>query len=184
MFIISSAVLNIILTFLISVKSINDHLQQLLFGVLRLLSGIACNFYAVAVVIAIEICGPSKRVMASNIIYYFYVLGEFLVVFFAYFVTDFRVYYGILTGIITLIAFYFWFLPESPRWLLANNRSSQAYLVFKRIAKSNKKDFENLNELECLKKESTNNRVGPNINLCDTANLEPLKETKKVNAVS
>jgi hypothetical protein len=26
--------------------------------------------------------------------------------------------------------------------------------------------------------------VGPNINLCDTANLEPLKETKKVNAVS
>jgi OCT family organic cation transporter-like MFS transporter 4/5 len=151
---------------------------------LRLLSGIACNFYAVAVVIAIEICGPSKRVMASNIIYYFYVLAEFFLVSFAYFVTDFRVYYGILTGIITLIAFYFWFLPESPRWLLANNRSSQAYLVFKRIAKSNKKDFENLNELECLKKESTNNRVGPNINLCDTANLEPLKETKKVNAVS
>lgn len=184
MFIIANAVLNIILTFLISAKNIDADLQQLFFGIVRLFCGIASNVYAVAVVIAIEICGPSKRVMAANIIYYFYILGEFLVVFFAYFVTDFRVYYGILTGIMTLIACYFWFLPESPRWLLANKHIAQAYLIFKRIAKSNKKDFENLNELECLKKESANNRVGHKINPLDTANLEPLKEGKKVNTVS
>jgi hypothetical protein len=51
MFIVANAVLNILLTILISIKSIDVGTQQILFGVIRLFCGISSNVYAVAVVL-------------------------------------------------------------------------------------------------------------------------------------
>ena len=102
-------------------------------------------------------CGPSKRVTAANFIYYFYILGEFIVVAMAYLIkNDYRLLYAVYTAIMTLIVFYFWIVPESPRWLMTKKKYSDAFKVFKRIAVSNKKSFEFLNELEVLNKREHN----------------------------
>ena len=104
--------------------------------------------------IAIEMCGASKRVTANNFIYYIYILGELVVVVFAYFIRDFKPLYTAYTSVMVAFLFYFWYVPESPRWLLAKNKNNEAYKVFKRIAQSN--DKHDLNELESIR---TNNRL-------------------------
>ena len=42
-------------------------------------------------------------------------------------------------------------VPESPRWLMSKGRTNEAYKVFKKIAKANKKQLSSLIELENLK---------------------------------
>jgi hypothetical protein len=38
-------------------------------------------------------------------------------------------------------------MPESPRWLITKNRTDDAYTIFKRIAKSNKRSIPDTCEL-------------------------------------
>lgn len=108
MFILANALINIILAVLINFKPFDENTQQISFAVLRLLSGVASNVYSVCVVLAIEICGPSKRVMAANSIYYLYIAGEFIVVLFAYFIKDYKILYASYTALMTSFIFYFW----------------------------------------------------------------------------
>jgi MFS transporter, OCT family, solute carrier family 22 (organic cation transporter), member 4/5 len=106
-------------------------------------------------------CGASKRVTANNFIYYIYILGEVVVVLFAYLIRDYRQLYAAFTLLMTLFLFYFWYVPESPRWSMAKNLNNEAYKVFKRIAKSNKKSEDSLVLLESIKEHkinSVNNR--------------------------
>ena len=69
---------------------------------------------------------------------------------------DYRLLYAVYTAIMTLIVFYFWIVPESPRWLMTKKKHSDAFKIFKRIAVSNKKSFEFLNELDVMKKREHN----------------------------
>lgn len=88
-------------------------------------------------------------------------MGEVVVVLFAYLIRDFRYLYAAFTLLMTLFLFYFWYVPESPRWLMAKNLNNEAYKVFKRIAQSNKKSEDNLELLESIKEHkinTTNNR--------------------------
>ncbi len=161
---------------LIYFKPFDLETQQLSFAVLRFLSGIASNVYSVCVVLAIEICGPSWRVTAANSIYYLYILGEFVVVLFAYFISDYKVLYVSYTLLMFSFMFYFWLVPESPRWLITKNRSNDAYKIFKRIARSNKKTIENLNELEELNLTNNNNN---NKNENSTSNIAANENDKQ-----
>lgn len=169
MFIISTAVLNILLSILLYTKPFDEHTNQILFGALRLLTGIASNVYSVCVVLAIEICGPTKRVMAANFVYYAYIFGEFFVVFFAYLIKDYPLLYMAYTSLMCLVVLYFWVVPESPRWLITKNKISKAYKILKRIAISNKKPIESLNELESL-----------NMDRITTEITNPTPETEKL----
>jgi hypothetical protein len=68
------------------------------------------------------------------------------------FKNDYRVLYAVYTAIMTLIMLHFWIVPESPRWLMTKKKYSDAFKVFKRIAVSNERSFEFLNELDVMKK--------------------------------
>lgn len=57
---------------------------------------------------------------------------------FAYFIHDWRWLQVALTIPGVLFLFYYWFIPESTRWLLANNKKSKAIEQIQRIARSNK----------------------------------------------
>jgi MFS transporter, OCT family, solute carrier family 22 (organic cation transporter), member 4/5 len=172
-FIVASVVINILQSILIYFKPFDLETQQLSFAVLRFLSGIASNVYSVCVVLAIEVVGPSWRVTAANSIYYLYILGEFVVVLFAYFISDYKVLYASYTLLMFSFMFYFWLVPESPRWLITKNRSNDAYKIFKRIARSNKKVIENLNEIEEL------NLTGNNKNENSASNIAANENDKQ-----
>lgn len=75
--------------------------------------------------------------IAGVIFMMFFSLGFMLMGVLAFFVTDWRFYQIALTipGLIFLA--YWWIIPESTRWLLANNRKYKAIKQIKRIAESN-----------------------------------------------
>lgn len=113
--------------------------------------------------------------MASNSSNYFFILGQFVAVFFAYFIRDFRLLYCAYTSVVVLMLTYFWqvaflaqtrhnsilahhyfdfsflrLVPESPRWLMVNGKKDKAFKIFARVAKSNKRCLDELQELKML----------------------------------
>lgn len=173
-FLLANAIVNILMTVLINVKFEDLKFQQYVFGVLRLCSGITTNVYAISVVLVIEICGPSKRVTAANFAYYLYIIGEFLVVLLAYLIRDYRVLHATFSAIMVSFLFYFWIVPESPRWLMTKERNNEAYRIFRRIAISNNKNCDELNELNALKRITS--RTSPS-GREDLNSVSPIKTT-------
>lgn len=93
--------------------------------------------FLVAYVIAMEMVGPKDRLFAGVIIMMFFSFGYVLTASFAYFITDWRwLQIGLtLPGILFLS--YWWFIPESARWLLSKNRKSEAMVIIKQAAREN-----------------------------------------------
>ena len=95
--------------------------------------------------LVLELTGPSKRVLAVSINYYVYIVGEYVVLFAAYFVRDYRPLSVIYACTVSCTVFVFWLVPESPRWLLTHGNTSknkrEAVAVFNRIARSNKREL-------------------------------------------
>ncbi|KAL7018302.1 hypothetical protein ACKWTF_010716 [Chironomus riparius] len=81
--------------------------------------------------------GKESRMIAGVVFMMFFSLGFMLMGVLAFFVTDWRFYQISLTipGLIFLA--YWWIIPESTRWLLANNRKYKAIKQIKKIALSN-----------------------------------------------
>jgi OCT family organic cation transporter-like MFS transporter 4/5 len=107
-FAISNAAIHILIALFLNTNWLNAEMQQIVYMILRLISGTTSYTYTAAVVLTIELCGPSKRVAAVNTIYYFYISGEFLVVLLAYFLRDYK-YFLIANAIfLSTFVFYFW----------------------------------------------------------------------------
>jgi MFS transporter, OCT family, solute carrier family 22 (organic cation transporter), member 4/5 len=75
---------------------------------------------------------------AGVIFMMFFSVGYMLMGPFAYFIHDWRWFQVALTLPGILFLSYWWFIPESTRWLLANNKKEKAVEQIKRIAQSNK----------------------------------------------
>jgi hypothetical protein len=141
---------------------ISLNIKQILYGILRLLSGITSNTYSAAFVLgsfvflfilnktssysctfekAIELTGSSYRIKAANSMYYFYILGEYITVLMCYFIRDYNWLYLFASGFMCIFPIYFWIIPESPRWLMTQGKYEEASRVLKRIADSNKKQL-------------------------------------------
>lgn len=81
--------------------------------------------------------GKESRMIAGVIFMMFFSVGFMLMGVMAFFITDWRHYQMAITfpGLIFLA--YWWIIPESTRWLLANNRKCKAIKQIKKIAQSN-----------------------------------------------
>ncbi|XP_046396902.1 beta-alanine transporter [Ischnura elegans] len=92
-------------------------------------------------VLAIEMVGPTKRTMCSifsNIAYSLALVALAAVV---YYVRDWR-HLSLATSVPFLTFFlWWWVMPESPRWLLANGRYDEAEKVLLHMAKVNKRQL-------------------------------------------
>ncbi|CAF0770190.1 unnamed protein product [Adineta ricciae] len=106
---------------------------------------LACATRGVSVsgfVLGSEIVGPSKRLLTGIVIEYFFAFGQLFLLAFAYFIRTWRA----LTGAITLFTipfiFFYFILPESPRWLVSKGRFDEAEKILRRIAVSNKRNFD------------------------------------------
>ncbi|CAF0986427.1 unnamed protein product [Brachionus calyciflorus] len=145
-FILASSACYIILSILLNIKSINQQAQLWLFGILRVITGRVSTFYPIATVLV-----------------------------FGYLVREYNNLIICYTTLITIFVLYFWYIPESPRWLLLNKKTEEAIKIFEKIAKSNNKDLKEcsiLNELKANINESIDNK--------DIANAKSLSKSDSI----
>ncbi|XP_071957174.1 organic cation transporter protein-like [Antedon mediterranea] len=110
--------------------------------VFRVLNGATTiGSYIATFVYVNEIVAPSKRAKVSTICYLYWCIGFLFLALFGFFLRSWRtLYLTISLCPIPVIAVYF-FIPESPRWLVLQNRQEEAKLILQKIAKKNKKEF-------------------------------------------
>uniref|UniRef100_A0A6B2ELP9 Putative synaptic vesicle transporter svop n=1 Tax=Phlebotomus kandelakii TaxID=1109342 RepID=A0A6B2ELP9_9DIPT len=94
--------------------------------------------FLVAYVLAMEMVGPSWRLFAGTIMMMFFSLGYMLTAAFAYLFPGWRALQIALTLPGILFLCYWWFIPESARWLLSKRRKSEAIGVIQKAAAVNK----------------------------------------------
>ncbi|KAJ8963491.1 hypothetical protein NQ314_005592 [Rhamnusium bicolor] len=134
------------LTFFISL------VMQLVFGVIaafspeywtftiaRVIVGASTSgVFLVAYVIGLEMVGPSKRPIAGTVSQMFFSLGYMLTAVFALYISDWRTLQFALTIPGVFFLCYWWFIPESARWLISKNKMIEAKQLIQIAAKSNK----------------------------------------------
>ncbi|XP_036279123.1 solute carrier family 22 member 4 isoform X1 [Pipistrellus kuhlii] len=117
--------------------------------------------YVVAFILGTEILGKSVRIIFSTLgVCTFFAVGYMLLPLFAYFIRDWRMLLLALTVPGLLCVPLWWFIPESPRWLISQRRFNEAEAIIQKAAKMNKVavpavifDPVELQELKPLKQE-------------------------------
>ncbi|GJQ67658.1 Orct [Trypoxylus dichotomus] len=94
--------------------------------------------FLVAYVIAMEMVGPPKRPIAGTICQMFFSVGYMLTALFAYYIHNWRHLQIAITVPGLLFFCYWWFIPESARWLITKNRIDDAKKYIQIAAKENK----------------------------------------------
>ncbi|CAD7687919.1 unnamed protein product [Nyctereutes procyonoides] len=94
--------------------------------------------YVVAFILGTEILGKSVRIIFSTLgVCTFFAVGYMLLPLFAYFIRDWRMLLLALTLPGVLCIPLWWFIPESPRWLISQRRFREAENIIQKAAKMN-----------------------------------------------
>ncbi|XP_070781800.1 solute carrier family 22 member 2-like [Enoplosus armatus] len=103
-------------------------------------------------VLLTEIVGVEYRRTVGILYQMFFSVGILILPPLAYFITSWRWLQVVITAPYMLFLTYYWFIPESPRWLISQNDSPKALEIVEAMAKENKKklsrNFETLSEGE------------------------------------
>ncbi|XP_067838661.1 solute carrier family 22 member 4-like [Heptranchias perlo] len=94
--------------------------------------------YVAAFVLGTELLGKAERIAYSTLgVCMFYAIGYIILPLFAYFIRDWRMLLLALTLPEVLYIPFWWLIPESPRWLIAQGRVSEAEKIVQGFAKKN-----------------------------------------------
>ncbi|KAJ8969983.1 hypothetical protein NQ317_007030, partial [Molorchus minor] len=86
----------------------------------------------------VEMVGKRKREVTGIVLNYFYALGEAVVAPIAWYTKDWT-YLQLLVSVPAILFIgYYWIIPESVRWLLANKKRSKAKKIVFKVAQVNK----------------------------------------------
>ncbi|XP_070705003.1 solute carrier family 22 member 2-like [Pempheris klunzingeri] len=88
-------------------------------------------------VLITEIVGVEYRRTVGVLYQMFFSVGILLLPLLAYFITDWRWLQVVITVPYILFLSYYWFIPESPRWLLSQNKNAKAVEITEAMAKEN-----------------------------------------------
>ncbi|XP_013381647.1 solute carrier family 22 member 3-like [Lingula anatina] len=110
------------------------------FAIFRFLVGLASpNIFASAMVLALELVGPSRRMVAGLAPEFAWCTGLVLLTPLAYLIRDWR-YLQLAVSVPSFLYISLWWLiPESPRWLLTRGHTERAEKILRWAAKVNKK---------------------------------------------
>ncbi|XP_067674872.1 organic cation transporter protein-like [Haliotis asinina] len=112
------------------------------FIALRFINGVAnAGVFMSAFVIGVELVGPSKRVLAGIVIELFWCLGLFILGAVAYGIRNWQHLQLVLSVPSVLLLLLWWFIPESPRWLLSRGRDAEAEEIIRKAAEVNGVDL-------------------------------------------
>uniref|UniRef100_A0A8C9Q9Y8 Solute carrier family 22 member 4 n=1 Tax=Spermophilus dauricus TaxID=99837 RepID=A0A8C9Q9Y8_SPEDA len=119
----------------VQIFSINWEMFTVLFVIVGM--GQISN-YVVAFILGTEILGKSVRIIFSTLgVCTFFAVGYMVLPLFAYFIRDWRMLLLALTVPGVLCVPLWWFIPESPRWLISQRRFKEAEAIIQRAAKMN-----------------------------------------------
>ncbi|CAJ0587679.1 unnamed protein product, partial [Mesorhabditis spiculigera] len=96
------------------------------------------GIFMIAVIIGMELVGPSYRKLAGVFSGMFYAVGQVLLGVLSYYITDFRLLHLAITGPTVIFLTYWWIVPESIRWLITMSKFEDADKVLQEAAKVNK----------------------------------------------
>ncbi|XP_033977186.1 solute carrier family 22 member 2-like [Trematomus bernacchii] len=102
-------------------------------------------------VLLTEIVGVDYRRTVGILYQMFLSVGNIILPLLAFYITDWRWLQVAITAPYILFISFYWFIPESPRWLISQNNSAKAMEITEAIAKENKRKlshFEKLTEEE------------------------------------
>ncbi|XP_021362890.1 organic cation transporter protein-like [Mizuhopecten yessoensis] len=100
------------------------------------------GIFPVGFVLGLELVGPSKRKYTGIVIEYFFSVGLMILAGVSYLARHWHYINIVCSAPAVLYIFYWWFIPESPRWLINKHRYQDADMVIKRMAKVNKRKIE------------------------------------------
>ncbi|CAL8316860.1 unnamed protein product [Boreogadus saida] len=108
--------------------------------------------WVVGYVLITELVGVEYRRTVGVLYQMFFSVGIMLLPLLAYYITDWRWLQVVITIPYILFLSYYWFIPESPRWLLSQNNSAKAVEITEAIAKENGKTLSK--KIETLRDEN------------------------------
>ncbi|KAK6985573.1 organic cation transporter protein [Biomphalaria glabrata] len=109
--------------------------------------------FLVAYTLSTELVGPRYRVFAGFVSQSFYSIGFMTLAGMAYLIREWRYLEMAITFPVILFSLYWWFLPESIRWLLSHGKDIEAEKVITRAAKENGVEIDK-NIFKSLKEDS------------------------------
>ncbi|MCI4389673.1 hypothetical protein PGIGA_G00101320 [Pangasianodon gigas] len=160
-----SCVLNTVTGILVAVSP--NYISLLVF---RALYGFGSKGgWMVAFVLITELVGVEYRRPVAVFIQMFFSIGILILPLMAYLITNWRWLQVAITAPYLCFLAYYWFIPESPRWLISQNNSSRAVEITKKMAKVNKKTLSK--NIETLKDDSTDTAVASFVDLIRTPKM-------------
>jgi len=114
------------------------------FIILRCIVGATTSgVFLVAYVLAMEMVGPKYRVIAGTLCQYYYTFGYIVMAGIAYFLNDnWQLLQIALTLPCVFFVSYWWIVPESVRWQIAEGKYEEAKEQIFKVAKENKVDLD------------------------------------------
>ncbi|XP_055315841.1 organic cation transporter protein [Sitodiplosis mosellana] len=113
--------------------------NYVIFTLSRLIIGATTSgVFLVSYVLAMEMVGHTYRLFAGVAVMMFFSFGFILTAGFAYVFPDWREFQIAITLPGLVFMCYYWFIPESSRWLLSKNRKEEAIKIIEDVAKENK----------------------------------------------
>lgn len=102
-----------------------------------LVAAFGSGFFLPNFVILMETVGPEGRTIMGMLYQCFFSVGFMLLPIIAYFVNEWRALELCISVPSVLLLLNYWFLPESPRWLMTSGRSEEALTILRQVAKTN-----------------------------------------------
>lgn len=116
-----------------------------LFLLMRFLAALATGGTMVtSFVLIMELVGTEWRTVLGILYQIPFNLGHLLLPAMSYFLRDWRYFQAAISLPSLVLIFYYWVLPESPRWLLADGRQEEAIKVLEKAANHNKLPTKNI----------------------------------------
>ncbi|XP_034435290.1 solute carrier family 22 member 2-like [Hippoglossus hippoglossus] len=125
--------------------------------------------WVVGYVLITEIVGVEQRRTVGVLYQMFFSVGILLLPLLAYFITDWRWLQVVITVPYIFFLSYYWFIPESPRWLLSQNKKSEAVKITEDMAKENKRTLSK--NIETLADDNADSSTASFMDLIRTPNM-------------
>merc|ERR1712109_133518 len=116
--------------------------NYIIFLILRFLIAFSVSgVFECGFVLVTEICGPSYRTYFGILTQFPFGWGAALLPVIAYFIRQWQHLQLAISVPCILLGIFYWTIPESPRWLMAEGRFDEALHILKNGAKTNKKQL-------------------------------------------